>query len=137
VTDDLLTDIETGENALIEVDPVLGKIIAKYRPIQVLPRANYFESLVRSIVGQQVSVAAARTIFNRLKKGTKLIPSTIDDMEIEELREFGLSRQKAGYIKDLAAHFVNDPALFENLSNLDDETIIEDLTDIRGIGPGR
>ncbi|MDX1766274.1 MAG: hypothetical protein R3313_04970, partial [Candidatus Saccharimonadales bacterium] len=113
----------------------MAGLITEHRPMDITPKSDYFGPLTRSIISQQVSVTAARTIFNRLVEGTLLNPQKIDDMEMEELKKFGLSRQKAGYIKDLAAHFVIDPDVFNHLEELEDEIVIKDLTTVKGIGP--
>ena len=127
-------DILAAEQALAIADPMLGRLIAS-QPSQVrLARTDYFASLCRSIVGQQVSVAAASTIFARFEVATELSPQRISAASIEDLRAVGLSRQKARYLKDLAEHFVANPAVFDHLDTLPNDSVISELTAIKGIG---
>lgn len=98
------------------------------------PRTDYFSSLCRSIVGQQVSVAAATAIFARLEKATNMHPQNVITLSDEDIKVIGLSKQKSTYIRDLAQHFAGDPAVYNHLEHQDDEQIIAELTDIKGIG---
>ncbi len=126
--------IRAGEAALIKADPVLGEIIAKQKLAPLEPRSDYFASLVRSIISQQVSVAAARAIAGRFEEQTHMKPDKAAALSDEEMRAVGLSKQKAGYIRDLAGHFVKDPAVYNHLEKLSDDEVIADLTAIKGIG---
>ena len=98
------------------------------------PRPDYFYSLARAIVGQQVSVAAAAAIFGRLNEATGLVPERILALGDEELREIGLSRQKTGYIKDLAEKFAENPEVYMRLDRLPDDEVVHELTAVRGVG---
>jgi DNA-3-methyladenine glycosylase II len=126
--------VKNAEDELIKLDPQLGELIKRQRPVIHHPRTDYFVSLTRSIVGQQVSVAAALSMFNRLNDVSGLKPARVALMTDEELRSCGLSRQKAGYIKDLAQHFVNQPGIYSHFENQSDEQIIKELTEVKGIG---
>jgi len=126
--------IKQAEAELVILDPVLGKLIKTQKLEPISPRRGYFSSLCRSIVGQQVSVAAARTIFARLEEKTKMAPELIAALTIEDIKAIGLSRQKASYIKDLARHFVDDPAIYNHLEQQSDEQVILELTDVKGVG---
>jgi DNA-3-methyladenine glycosylase II len=126
--------IATAEQALVGLDPELGRIIKLQAPITHQPRSDYFFSLVRSVVGQQVSVAAAAAIFDRLSTATDLDPDRIVAMSDEQLRGVGLSRQKIRYIRDLAVKFAANPAVYEHLERLSDEDVIRELTAVIGIG---
>ncbi|OGL37421.1 hypothetical protein A3A68_01485 [Candidatus Saccharibacteria bacterium RIFCSPLOWO2_01_FULL_48_13] len=123
-----------AEKELIKLDPKLGELIKLQTPIVHKPKTNYFHSLCRSIVGQQVSVAAATTIFGRLESATGIDPAKIAKLSKEQIRQIGLSRQKAGYIKDLAVHFDDNPEVYNHLGQLSDEEVITELTAIKGIG---
>src|SRR3990167_5445843 len=109
-----------AEKELIKLDPVLGELIKLQSPLVHKPRTNYFFSLCRSIVGQQVSVAAAATIFGRLETATDINPAKIARLSEAQIKAIGLSRQKAGYIKDLAQHFVDNPQVYNHLGQLSD-----------------
>ncbi len=126
--------IAEAEGELEKLDPVLGKIIELQKPIVHAPRSDYFFSLCRSIVGQQVSMAAASTIFGRFEEITKLDPNKVINLTDEQVKQIGLSRQKTGYLKDLAAHFAADPAVYNHLDKLPDDEVIAELTAIKGIG---
>lgn len=126
--------IREAEARLLKLDAKLGQLIEMQKPLLYKPRTNYFFSLCRSIVGQQVSVAAAATIFGRLEAATGIDPKKIAAMSEEQVKAVGLSRQKAGYIKDLAQHFVDNPDVYNHLSRLSDEEVIADLTAVKGIG---
>ena len=126
--------IVEAEAKLPQLDTKLGQLVELQRPLIHKPRTNYFFSLCRSIVGQQVSVAAATTIFARLEAATDIDPKKIATLSEEQIKSVGLSRQKAGYIKDLAQHFVDNPEVYNHLGQLSDEEVIADLTAVKGIG---
>jgi DNA-3-methyladenine glycosylase II len=127
-------EIAKAERELPKLDPKLGALIKLQKPIIFKPRADYFFALCRSIVGQQVSVAAAATIFSRLESATGMDPKKVVSLGEEQIKAIGLSRQKAGYIKDLAQHFVDNPEVYNHLGQLSDEEVIADLTAVKGIG---
>lgn len=122
-------------NALAMVEPVFEKAIAAigYPPPRI--RARGYQTLLRTIVGQQVSVAAANSIWAKLeaKVGAGLVPDAVAAASDELLREAGLSRQKASYAKSLAGHVANGDIDFANLPE-DDEEAIAQMTAIKGIG---
>jgi DNA-3-methyladenine glycosylase II len=126
---------------LAERDPVLRGLIAAYPGLYLTRRGDPFTTLARAIVGQQISVKAAQTIWDRLftlcaggAAGGHLDPRRVQRRRIATLRACGLSERKAEYIRDLARHFVSarlDPATWPAL---DDETLIAALVDVKGIG---
>jgi DNA-3-methyladenine glycosylase II len=95
-----------------------------------------FETLVRSIVFQQLSGLAAGTIYNRLaeKTGEPVTPEAILKLTPERMRKVGLSRQKTEYIRDLARRTRSGEIDFEGCGRLEDEEIIERFTVVKGIG---
>ena len=95
-----------------------------------------FETLVRSIVYQQLSGRVASVIFGRLAKaaGEPLTPENILKLRPARMRSLGLSKQKTIYIRDLARHTRDGKVVFEELAALDDSLIIERLTQVKGIG---
>ena len=119
---------------LIEKDSRLGAVIQANGHLDLRPRRSEFESLVRSIIGQQISVKAASSIYERFEAVTELKPAAVAILDEEQIKEIGLSRSKAGYLADLAKHFVSDPAVFNHLNKLSDEDVIEELTKVKGIG---
>jgi len=95
-----------------------------------------FEMLARAIVFQQLSTKAATTIYGRLQEaaGGQLTPAAIQNLSVGEMRRAGLSRQKLGYIRDLAEHALSGKVDFARLPSMSDEEVIEALTDIKGVG---
>lgn len=126
--------IIVAEQELSKKDSLLGQLIARQSPVDWPQRKGYFYSLCRSIIGQQVSVAAARSIFNRLERATQMKPEVIAQLNEEALRSYGISHQKATYIQDLSRHFVQNPDVFNHLDTLSDEGVIKELRDVNGIG---
>jgi DNA-3-methyladenine glycosylase II len=124
---------------LRKVDPVLGKIIARVGPYRLEARraGTHYDALVRSIVFQQLSGKAAGTIHRRLcelyprkNPRAELLLATSDDA----LRGAGLSRQKIGYLRDLAARVTDRSLPLAHLGRLPDDAIIEHLVQVKGIG---
>lgn len=131
MTEEFLRD---AEQQLQTLDPQLGALI-RAQPLQPRPRrTDYFSSLCRSIVGQQVSVKAAAAIFGRLRAATGLMPARVLAIDDVQTKEIGLSKQKTAYIKDLAGHFLADPAVYDHLERQDDDQVIRELTAVKGIG---
>lgn len=126
--------LRVAEIALQEQDPILGAVIAAQTLQPREPRTDYFHSLCRSIVGQQVSVAAATAIFTRLENTTHLNPAAVVALTEEQTKAIGLSKQKTNYITDLAKHFVENPDIYNHLETQTDEEVIAELTAVKGIG---
>ncbi|HIC72700.1 MAG TPA: DNA-3-methyladenine glycosylase 2 family protein, partial [Alphaproteobacteria bacterium] len=120
---------------LLGADPVLAKIMERCGPEQLVPRNDAFFSLARSIVGQQISVKAAQSIWDRLVK--ELGGMTVRKVAAanqERLRSCGITRQKSGYLLDLAKHFQDGKLGTQSWNKLDDEQVIENLIQVRGVG---
>ncbi|HET9837936.1 MAG TPA: DNA-3-methyladenine glycosylase [Candidatus Angelobacter sp.] len=117
-------------------DAILAAIIARVGACQIAYREPTFETLARAIVFQQLSTKAARTIYGRLEEaaGGKLTPEAIQQLSVGEMRRAGLSRQKLGYIRDLAEHAISGKVDFSRLPAMNDEEVIASLTDIKGVG---
>jgi DNA-3-methyladenine glycosylase II len=117
-------------------DATLASIIARVGPCKMAYREPTFEMLARAIVFQQLSTKAARTIYGRLEEaaGGRLTPERIQNLSVGEMRRAGLSRQKLGYIRDLAEHAISGKVDFARLPEMADEAVIEALTDIKGVG---
>ena len=124
-----------AKRALAKADPTMGRIIAAHPRVALVSRGDAFTTLARSIVGQQISVKAADAVWGRfcITCG-ELTPKGVLRRRATTLRGCGLSERKVEYIRDLCAHFISgrvNPVLF---AQQDDEAIIAELTDIRGIG---
>jgi DNA-3-methyladenine glycosylase II len=117
-------------------DVILAAIIERVGPCRITYREPTFEALARSIVFQQLNTKAARTIYGRLEEaaGGAVTPEAIRNLSVGEMRRAGLSKQKIGYIRDLADHALEGTLDFEQLPGMADEEIIATLTDIKGIG---
>lgn len=116
-------------------DPVLANLIARYPDTVLTTRGDPFQTLARAIVGQQISVKAADSVWARFSGFAQTVsPEHIAPLDTEALAACGLSRRKAEYLRDLAGHFVDgriQPSRWETMA---DETVIAELVDVRGIG---
>src|SRR5215472_15779867 len=117
-------------------DPVLAEIIGRVGAYAIQFRDPDFETLVKSIVYQQLSGRVASVIFERLLNGVKgsITPESILKLRPARMRTFGLSTAKTAYIRDLARHTRDGNVVFEQLAALTDAEIIERLTVVKGIG---
>lgn len=121
--------------ALGSADRALRSLIEAYPDAEFRSRGTPFETLLRAIVGQQISVKAAQAVWNRLESHLQVVSvETIQQATPEELRGCGLSHQKIRYIRDLADHFASGAIQPEHFRELDDESLIKKLCDVRGIG---
>ena len=120
----------------LKSDAVLAAIIERVGEYRIAYRKPQFETLVRSIVFQQLNGAAARTIFDRFKQaaGGELTPESILKMRLPKLRKCGLSKQKIAYIRDLAQRTAKGEVNFAALPAMSDAEVIATLTQIKGIG---
>lgn len=129
--------IDKAREHLIAHDPILGKVISNGPKPTFSPHSNYYQSLVESIVSQQLSVKAAATILKRFKAlftSDFPNPAEILDEDIETFRSVGLSRQKATYIRDLAQKVLDGTVKFDHLDSLDNQEVIDELVQIKGVG---
>ena len=117
-------------------DAVLAEIIDRVGDYRIGFREPGFETLVKSIVYQQLSGRVASIIFERLVKaaGGELTPASVLKLRPERMRKLGLSKQKTEYIRDLARHTRDRRVVFEELGGLTDAEVIERLTEVKGIG---
>jgi DNA-3-methyladenine glycosylase II len=123
-------------NHLKSADLLLASIIERVGPCKMTYREPTFEALARAIVFQQLSTKAASTILARFQAaaGGVLSPESIQQLTVAEMRQAGLSKQKIGYIRDLAEHAISGKVDFAKLPTMSDEEVIAALTDIKGIG---
>ena len=127
-----------GINYLSSLNVNLSKFIKSYNVPNLPVEKNYFWSLCRSVIYQQISGKAAKKISDRYlslyENGPRMLPSEVVDIDIEKIFNVGISRQKASYIKNIA-HAFNTKIIDEkNISKLDDQEIISQLTTIKGVG---
>ncbi|MDW7684989.1 MAG: DNA-3-methyladenine glycosylase [Bacillota bacterium] len=120
---------------LSSVDTKLAALIDNIGEYTLLLRTDYTAAIIRAIIGQQLSVKAARTIWHRLEQLCGgVTPDAILSVSEEELRQAGLSKAKACYAKDFSMKVQSGEINFESLCGLEDEMVISTLTQVRGIG---
>jgi DNA-3-methyladenine glycosylase II len=120
---------------LVKRDRILKKLIPKFGPVHLLSRGDPFVTLARSVVGQQISVASAQAAWHRVESACpKLVPQQFIKLGQDKLMACGLSKRKAEYILDLAEHFVSGALHVGKWTTMEDEAVIAELTQIRGIG---
>ncbi|HSX41653.1 MAG TPA: hypothetical protein VLF21_03470 [Candidatus Saccharimonadales bacterium] len=134
---DFQDKISEGIEVISANDPVLALVISRNPRPDIQPHSNYFQALASSIIGQQLSVKAASTIRQRFADlGHKGFPrpDEVLQMSDEVLRGVGLSNSKVKYIKDLAAHVQDGRLDLKRISNLTNDEIVVEVTDVKGIG---
>ena len=120
---------------LVKRDRVLKKIIPQYPGVALQSRGDAFVTLARSIVGQQISVKAAQSVWDRFESLTrKMTPAQVLKLKVDDMRGAGLSARKVEYLVDLALHFADKRVRVTDWPQMDDEAIIAELVAIRGIG---
>eukprot|EP00240_Pyramimonas_obovata_P015657 CAMPEP_0118927556 /NCGR_PEP_ID=MMETSP1169-20130426/4996_1 /TAXON_ID=36882 /ORGANISM="Pyramimonas obovata, Strain CCMP722" /LENGTH=287 /DNA_ID=CAMNT_0006869333 /DNA_START=437 /DNA_END=1297 /DNA_ORIENTATION=- len=134
-------------------DPAMGPLIDRHGPPACFlgPSGDPFHALCRTIVYQQLAGKAAATIFGRftdlyikttseadgkvdIGTGVTLTPEPLLSLSIEELRSVGLSNQKANYIQNVARYFSTGQVTASSIAEMNDETLIKELTSIKGVG---
>ena len=121
---------------LCKKDKVIKYLIKKYSKTHLVTRNDVFFSLCKSIIGQQISVAAANSVFLKFKKTCKgkINPKMISSLSSSNLKKCGLSRQKVKGIKDLAKRYLNKSFNPNLIKKMNDEDAIEYLSELRQIG---
>jgi DNA-3-methyladenine glycosylase II len=135
---------DEATRALGKSDRVLRKLIRAYPDIHLKRRSDPFTTLARAIVGQQISVKAADSVWRRLVATVapearsaafpKLDPRDVAGAGLPALRNCGLSQRKGEYLRDLAGHFVSGALDPRSWKKLDDELLIAALVEVKGIG---
>lgn len=120
---------------LAKRDRVMKKLIQTFQGSYLKSRGNAFTTLARSVVGQQISVKAAQSVWNRFEALTpSLSPDAVLKLRVDDMRAAGLSARKVEYLVDLSLHFSSDALHVDAWSSMPDEAIIQELVAIRGIG---
>lgn len=133
-------DWSEAEAHLRRADPALCRVIDRVGPCTLAPRRDYFVVLCKAIFTQQISTAVAATLFGRFRDlfpGRRPTPARVLEVLAGDpalLRGCGLSRQKTIYLADLARHFADGGIPTRRLAGMSDETVIEALVNVRGIG---
>jgi DNA-3-methyladenine glycosylase II len=124
-----------AKRALAKRDPVLRAAIRSYKGEALQLRGKGFQTLSRAIVGQQISVKAADSIWRKLQFAVvQVTPKTVACAPYESLRGCGLSNAKVLYLHSLANHFLENGSKIRKWPLMDDVAIIEELTTVKGIG---
>ncbi|MDN3922024.1 DNA-3-methyladenine glycosylase family protein [Roseateles violae] len=124
---------------LVKRDRVMKKLIPQFGEARLQARGDAFTTLARSIIGQQISVKAAQSVWHKFAAllpgpSTRVQPGAVLAQTVEALRGAGLSARKVEYLRDLAQHFEAGSVHVRQWAQMDDEAIIEELVAIRGIG---
>lgn len=118
-------------------DRRLGVVIDEVGPFRLTVDRNHFRMLVRSILSQQLSSAAARTIKNRVElllPNRKITAKSIAQLSVEQLRSAGVSNQKVGFLKGLASAVTDGELQFRNFADKSNDEVVSILSEIKGIG---
>ena len=126
---------DRAKRALARRDPVMAGIVRAHPKVFLVPRGEPFFTLARAIVGQQISVKAAQSVWERLRACVgEVTPQNVLLRERPQLRACGLSDRKTEYIADLAQHFADGRIHVHRWPQMGDEEIIAELVEVRGIG---
>jgi DNA-3-methyladenine glycosylase II len=120
---------------LMKKDRVMKRLIPQHGDACLQTRGDAFTTLARSIVGQQISVKAAQTVWDRFAElPRRMTAANVLMLKVDDMRAAGLSARKVEYLVDLALHFDSGTIRVAAWKDMDDEAIIAELTGIRGIG---
>ncbi len=120
---------------LMKKDRVMKRLIPQFGDACLETRGDAFVTLARSIVGQQISVKAAQTVWERFALlPRKMTPSNVLKLKVDDMRAAGLSARKVEYLVDLALHFDNGALHVKSWDAMSDDEIVAELIAIRGIG---
>ncbi|GAB3495677.1 DNA-3-methyladenine glycosylase [Curvibacter fontanus] len=120
---------------LMKKDRVMKRLIPQHGDASLQTRGDAFTTLARSIVGQQISVKAAQTVWDRFAElPRRMTAANVLKLKVDDMRAAGLSARKVEYLVDLSLHFDSGAIRVAAWKDMDDEAIIAELTGIRGIG---
>jgi len=120
---------------LVKKDRVMKRLIPQFGDVCLETRGDAFVTLARSIIGQQISVKAAQTVWERFELlPRKLTPANVLKLKVDDMRAAGLSVRKVEYLVDLALHFDNGVLHVKTWESMSDDEIVAELIAIRGIG---
>ena len=120
---------------LVKKDRVMKRLIPQFGDAHLQANGDAFSTLARSIVGQQISVKAAQTVWRRFAAlPKKMTPAHVLKLKVDDMRAAGLSARKVEYLVDLSIHFDGGTVHVKDWQAMDDEAIIAELVAIRGIG---
>ena len=125
-----------AKKVLSKRDPILRRIINKFNKGYLTSRKDPFFSLCRTIIGQQISTKAADSIWSKfeIKCKKKIVPEMVLKLTSSSLKSAGLSRQKITYLKNIAKSFKNKSFNIRDLKKMDDDSAIDYITKLKGLG---
>ena len=120
---------------LSKKDRVMKRLIPQFGDACLVSRGDAFATLARSIVGQQISVKAAQSVWNKFSAlSKKITPAGVLKLKVDDMRAAGLSARKVEYLVDLALNFHGKNVSVKEWQHMEDDAIIDELVAIRGIG---
>ena len=120
---------------LAKKDRVMKRLIPQFGDASLQSRGDAFNTLARSIVGQQISVKAAQSVWRKFEAlPKKMTPANVLKLKVDDMRAAGLSARKVEYLVDLSIHFDAGTVHVKDWDAMDDEAIIAELIAVRGIG---
>jgi DNA-3-methyladenine glycosylase II len=116
-------------------DPIMKQLLTRFNEGSIVSRGNAFFTLIRSIAGQQISVRAADAVWRRFEEVLPdMTPSAVLKTPEEALKQCGFSRQKIAYMRNLCEFFLKENITQHHWDEMDDESVIQHLTQVKGIG---
>ncbi len=120
---------------LAKKDRVMRRLIPQFGDASLQSRGDAFVTLARSIVGQQISVKAAQSVWDKFAVlPRKMTPANVLKLKVDDMRAAGLSARKVEYLVDLSLHFDGGLLSTQKWASMSDDAIIDELVAIRGIG---
>lgn len=129
--------LHDAQQHLIERDPIIAELHARFGDCRIAPHTNYYGQLVGAIIGQQLSEKAGATIYKRfltLFDSRLPTPEQIIAVDTEAVRVIGCSYNKVAYMKDLAEHIVDGRLDLDHIASLPNDQVVQQLTAVKGIG---
>ncbi len=117
-----------------EIDPVMHEVMLKYPFPERGINNNHFEELIRSIIYQQISIKAGKTVFDRLMNRFSITPEALFATPDDEIQACGLTYKKVEYMKSLAKAVINGDVHFDDIEEMTDKEVITMLIQVKGIG---
>jgi DNA-3-methyladenine glycosylase II len=126
---------DKAKRSLARRDPVMAEIMRRHPRVHIVRRGEPFHTLSRAIVGQQISVKAAQSVWNKFVLVVpSLNPEEVLKVKAKDMRACGFSERKCEYISDLARRFADGHVHVHRWPEMSDEEVIADLVQVRGIG---
>ena len=124
-----------GKIYLSNKDKVLKNIISSYSNEHLHINTNYYHSMINSIIGQQISVTAAKSIKNKFfNLHNNITPLNVLNLDLRFIKKCGLSKQKIMYIRNISSFFIKNKNFIKNIKKYDELFIKEKLIEIKGVG---